>query len=206
MTALAERTWISRAWELGQELQDARSVLLDVVHALYEAQHSIRVLGLACIYLCGGAGEPRDLAAERQAIAYLACGLLSIEDVRDLDWAPEHEGLVGAIDGEDAPRRFLDGPSRWLERVAMMSFRGPDGRLASRGESPRRRQRALVQAVLRLDAAPPQEAVVQRLRVLQRQRLALAAAVRAVRALRSTDCDHGAARAHLDDAIRMLEG
>lgn len=184
---------------------DARSLLRDTVHALYEAQHGIRVLALACVYLCGGTGEPRDLVAERQAIAYLACGLLSIEEVCDLDWPPEHEGLVAAI-GADAAARFLAGPSRWLEHVAMMSFRGPDGRLACRGESPRRRQRALVQAVLRLDAAAPAERILLRLRALQRQRRALAATVRAVRALRSTECDHGAARAHLDDAIRMLEG
>ena len=181
---------------LQHEEPDPSALLLDCLHALYEAQHGQRMLALACVYLAGGLGddEPRDLALERSAIGYLLCGWIEPGELAGMDWATRHKPLVDAIASFDV----VSDPAG-LEEVALRSYKALRAR-------PVAVLRALASTIKRLDEADAPEMIVLRLHALQRQRRALAATVRAVRELRSIAGDHGAACSHLADAIRLLEG
>lgn len=197
---LAKDTWISRAWVLGEELERTRTVLLMAVEALAEQGTQLTFLVHVILHLCGRfeAEEPRDLAAERQAIALLLCGLVHADDVADLTWSAEHQGIVDAIErergSEEAWALFDRGPTAWIERIAVMSYRGPDGRL--RGDSsanPVRRAAGLRQALRRaleaVDDGMQPLALVEHLRRFARARQAVVPAEHAVRALRQEDAE-----------------
>lgn len=182
----------------------APPLVAELAEALREQISANGFLLMLVHFLCGAAGEEtlRDLDAEETAIAYLLCGILSAADVAAVEWAEQYRPIAEAIEierwNESAADCFERGPVAWISRVAQ--------RACSQLEtSPFVLARTLGDAIRRLPDADPAEVVVGRLIALAQQRLALAAAVRAVRELRLPSGDPRVAAVHLREAVHALE-
>lgn len=161
-------------------------LLLDALEELQAARAAQALLVGVIASLCAGAPLPRDVPLERTVIAHVLLGALPASAIGRLyDWHPLHAPLVQQM-------RALQSPSAALA----------SGELLVR---PLCLTRALRGTVERLSIEDGPMAAVVRLEALQRQRRALAAALRAMRELRSLAGDQEAARAHLLDAIRALD-
>lgn len=189
----ARREWISRAWELGEELAGVRSLLLAAVEALLLTRHSQAFLVQLVHYLYCGPDEPRDLDAERGVIVDLMAGLLDAGDVAGLDWHERHQPVIDAVliclQRDERPS---------VARVAELAAETLGRPMPAIEKS----LRAAIWRHHNSEAEPGAE--VLRLDGLARARRALVPAMRAVRELRAGDLP--AARGYLHAAAELLHG
>jgi len=189
--ALALHGWMHAAWSAGDDrwLRDlVRDAATELEIARINQAFLVEVLTL---FLPLSAPAPRNEELERIAIVYLLLGVLTAEDVEDLyDWHRLHAPLVEELRalpdvGAAVLGGFVPGPPEVLCALNDTYRWLPHG-------TPRAE---------RLHAL----SVVERLRALQRQRRALGATTRALKAL---GAEGGETRAehHLHDALQALEG
>lgn len=161
-------------------------LLLDALEELHAARAAQALFAGVIASLCAGAPAPRDVPLERTVIAHVLIGsLLSSAIDRLYDWHPLHAPLVARLRELISPHDALQSGELLVRPLCLT--------------------RALRGTVERLSTEDSPMAAVLRLETLQRQRRALAAALRAMRELRSLGGNQDAARAHLLDAIRALE-
>lgn len=188
--ALALHGWMHAAWSAGDD-RWLRELVRDAATEIEIAKiNQAFLVELLSRFLPLSAPAPRNEELERVAIVYLLLGVLSAADVEDLyDWHRLHLPLVEEL--------------RALQDIGAAVLAGFVPR-------PPEVLRALNRTYLWLPHNTPRAermhalSVVDRLRGLQRQRRALGATIRALKAL---EVEGGEARAEdqLHEALQALE-